>query len=147
MKIKTFLKISAWAVAIFALLCVMLIAFGYHNATTIGLNGVTWKRIKINGHDEILKSPKGCVLVGPGNIHLWGKYPYLAGDILANGVVGYFIIDMRDYSVIFPSSYDGMKSKVINFQNTVTFGDLNGQWAKREKLIALRSLLKSDNTD
>lgn len=116
-----------------------------YDAVTINLNGITWKMMQHN--ESVLKTSKGGVLVGPGVISLWGKYPYIVGRISANGVVGKFIIDMRDQSVSFSSSYNYSDFTGIKFNEPVMFGNLKGQWAEEGKLAELQAKLKGNGND
>ena len=116
-------------------LCVSLIV----RPKSIDLNGVKWRIIKYNS--SVLISPRGDVLVGPGCIHLWGKYPYLAGNVEAHGGIRKFVIDVRSYKTSFSSDYNTLPVIGIMSKDMVTFHDLKRQRANPKKLEALRNAL------
>ena len=155
MKRKLTKKVGYGCVLPIVALCCW-VAFCIYNGPRINLgNGITWKRVKYD--DTVLKAPKGRVLVGPGGIDLWGKFPYIVGEVWANGVGKKFVIDVRNYSVTFDSSYDIFDfTGIAPFReirpnlftsNFIRFGDLKGQWAKKEKLNELQVNLRSNGND
>ena len=85
-------------------------------------------------------------IIGPSNISLWGEYPYIVGDCVIQGPVTlYFIVDMKTGNIEYHKDFDFIRQKYkINFdyQDFVTFQDLEGQWSKPEKLDTLRKKLR-----
>ena len=168
MKHKLVKKVGCGCVLPLIALCCF-VMFMIYDSKTINLgNGVTWKIVKYN--DSVLKTSDGRVLLGPGYIHLWGKYPYVVGNILRNDVMIDFMIDVRDYNVTFDSSYGafdftGIKptreiTPTLDFggydltgqpkpevrhtytSNFIGFYDLKGQWAQKGKLAELQAELR-----
>ena len=108
----------------------------YIESTTIeGL--YTLKSIK-----KLLRNKK---IIGPYNISLWGEYPYIVGDCVLQGPTTiYFVIDIKTGNIEYHKDFDSIRKKYkVNFdyRDFVTFQDLQGQWAKPEKLDTLRKKL------
>ena len=68
-------------------LCFLIILFGFlfiHNRNTITLNDITWEFLGGKENLGIIRD-HSKIIIGPANIQLWGKYPYLAGDCVFAG--------------------------------------------------------------
>lgn len=92
---------------------------------------------------------RGQKKIGPSNISLWGEYPYIAGDCVTQGPVTlYFILDIKTGNIEYHKDFDFIRQKYkikFDYRDFVTFQDLNGQWAKPEKLDILREKLRMKN--
>lgn len=132
-----------------AILVVLLVAFAFSllfSGGTIPLAQYKWKVISQN--QSLILDKVGNTVVGPGNIELYAKYPFIIGTILANGVVTHFAIDISKDKVAFIPQVEYlsfMKRNEIDVTSNqyVTFYDLRGQHASSEKLTKLQENLKS----
>ena len=112
---------------------------------TIVLGDIKWQYHggKNSSSTLLLRNKK---IIGPSNISLWGEYPYIAGDCVIQGPVTlYFIVDIKTGNVEYHKDFGSIRQKYkINFdyQDFVTFQDLQGQWSKPEKLDILRKKLR-----
>ena len=146
--LKRFLIAFGTTLAVYAMMVAVLVGFVYYKMThryvPLG-NGVTWEFRSgyLGGYSSTysLKKNGKVALTSRGTQLLWGKYPYIWGD----SHDGLFIYDVRDGSLAHYGDWKSAGKKYsidISSSDFVTFEDLNGQWAKAEKLEALRKALK-----
>jgi len=128
---------------IFIFMC--LVCFKINSLHTIKLSTyIKWEKVFYSDKTQLFVKSK--TIVHSRNLMLWGKYPYLAGSIIdKEGNTQYFVYDISTKEIEWYQNFNKIKVKNIfdfNFNDFVTFGDLKGQWSKKEKLELLRSRLK-----
>lgn len=111
----------------------------------INLAQLKWIHRKAN--ESVILSSENKLLVGPGNIQVWGEYPYLYGDILQEGKYSCFMIDLRTETAEFDEMYKLKKkySVPLHPEQFVTFQTLCGQHQCDSLKKILRKLLKHDS--
>ena len=134
-------------------LCFFIILFGFifvHNRNTITLNDITWEFLGRKENLGIIRDHSKRI-IGPANIQLWGKYPYLAGDcVFAEKTVRYFIYDMKEKKIIYSDHFREFEDKYnlpFSEKDFVTFQDLKGQWANPQKYNQLKYNLQQVHED
>ena len=130
-----------------------IILFGFlfiHNRNTITLNDITWEFLGGKENLGIIRD-HSKIIIGPANIQLWGKYPYLAGDcVFAGETVKYFIYDMKGKKIIYSDHFSELENKYnlpFSKKDFVTFQDLKGQWANPRKYNQLKNNLQQEHQD
>ena len=121
-----------------------------HNRNTITLNDITWEFLGGKENLGIIRD-HSKIIIGPANIQLWGKYPYLAGDcVFAGKTVKYFIYDMKGKKIIYSDHFSELENKYtlpFSEKDFVTFQDLKGQWANPQKYNQLKNNLQQEHQD
>ena len=121
------------------LLLFCFVYFVIKNKNKILLETVTWKYVGNN--QSVILDRDGRLMLGPANLTIWGKYPYIVGDCFsADRKSKYFIIDMVTNNIYLYNNFQQLKKLhaiEFNLNEFVTFQDLRGQWAKSEKLKKL----------
>ena len=137
----------------FGTLCFLIILFGFlfiHNRNTITLNDITWEFLGGKENLGIIRD-HSKIIIGPANIQLWGKYPYLAGNcVFAGKTVKYFIYDMKGKKIIYSDHFGELENKYtlpFSEKDFVTFQDLKGQWANPQKYNQLKNNLQQEHQD
>lgn len=89
-------------------------------------------------HNAMIIEPGGRVLLGPSDIRLWGRYPYVYGLEKSAQGEQYFILDMKDHSFrLFPVREDGKEEDEDEFES---FLGKNG--FRMEHAVSLRELFQ-----
>ena len=112
---------------------------------SINLAQLKWIHRKAN--ESVILSSENKLLVGPGNIQVWGEYPYLYGDILQEGKNSCFKIDLRTETAEFDEMYKLKKkySFPLHPEQFVTFQTLYGQHQSELLRKILKKSLQSDS--
>lgn len=127
---------------VMAVVLLGLIVSAYIRHKCVTLHSIRW--VEVAPNISMLKNRHGTVLIGPGNIELrGGDYPYLAGSVLVDEKVSVFVIDLRDYTVIFESWAKAMERTGIPLGKNVTFYDLQKDGSKLKQLRS--NLTKPDD--
>lgn len=71
----------------------MMCACSSMNRNAIPLGSLRW--VEQDQNRSVLLNSQDKVILGPGNIQLWGEYPYVYGDIRQNDHYSRFCIDLR----------------------------------------------------
>jgi len=90
-------------------------------------------------HKSMIIEPGGRVLLGPSDIRLWGRYPYVYGLEKSAQGEQFFILDMKDHSLqVFPAREDGKEEE--NEDEFESFLEKNG--FRMEYAISLHDLFQ-----
>ena len=107
---------------------------------------IKWRKVLYSDKTQLLVKSK--TIVNSRNLMLWGKYPYIVGSrIDKKGNIQYFVYDILNQEIEWYQNFNKINEKNLldfNLNDFVTFGDLKGQWNKKEKLELLRSRLKEN---
>ena len=132
-------------IGVILLIILLAIPVGYYLfQKSVVLGDIKWQYHggKSSSSTLLLRNKK---IIGPYNISLWGEYPYIVGDCVLQGPTTiYFVIDIKTGNIEYHKDFDSIRKKYkVNFdyRDFVTFQDLQGQWAKPEKLDTLRKKL------
>ena len=148
MQRRHLLKYLFWGI-----LCSFIILFVYRfvpNRNIMTLNDITWEFLGGKENLGIIRD-HSKIIIGPANIQLWGKYPYLAGNcVFAGKTVRYFIYDMKEKKIIYSdhsSEFEDKYNLPFREKDFVTFQDLKGQWANPQKYNQLKYNLQQVHED
>ena len=129
---------NQWRIGALALALLVLCGCGY-GCNRIGIGKYRW--LYHGANNSSLTNRWGAAILPVGEIALWGKYPYLWGQIYRHGAGRFFVIDCRTDAVSYVAGFDEFSQKngvEVRLENLVTFQDLHGQWEKTDKLKFLQ---------
>jgi len=128
---------------------------GYYNTFgAITLGPVKWKHV--SGNDTVLIYSDADIIVGPGNLSINAKYPYIFGScVLAKDRKSHFrfIVNVEKGTIIdstlnaYYKEEKTLKSLGIKIDQLMTFFSLRGQWGDGEKLKEMQKSMESMNNE